>query len=183
MLLLYIFSMVLRHNRLIFVFKRFLHQKCNSNKLVTCHAACCLNQNPLTNARDMTSWQDKRKKQTVENTKMIFAFYYVKHESRRLRNSTHPSDGWWIKKGAIEKKQKRKVTMGSRLVSHASTNIAQRCLTSLIGREAVFPPWYEPCILHGALFVNTNLNWTTHFSRVNCALFIALKCYRWVYWW
>ena len=36
--------------------------------------------------------------------------------------------------------------MGSRLVSHASTNTAQRCLTSLIGREAVFPPWYEPCM-------------------------------------
>ena len=43
-------------------------------------------------------------------------------------------------------RKKRKVTLGSRLVSHASTNSAQRCLTSLIGREAVFPTWYEPCM-------------------------------------
>ena len=56
--------------------------------------------------------------------------------------------GWWGKK--------RKVTLGSRLVSHASTNRAQRCLTSLIGREAVFPTWYEPCMEHEVMFLNTN---------------------------
>jgi hypothetical protein len=53
---------------------------------------------------------------------------------------------WAKKKVPLYKRQKRKVTLGSRLVSHASTNSAQRCLTSLIGREAVFPTWYEPCI-------------------------------------
>jgi hypothetical protein len=66
------------------------------------------------------------------------------------------------KKRAKEKGKKRKVTLGSRLVSHVSTNNAQRCLTSLIGREAVFPPWYEPCIQDGALFVNTNSTSTRH---------------------
>ncbi len=55
------------------------------------------------------------------------------------------------------REKKRKVTLGSRLVSHASTNSAQRCLTSLIGREAVFPTWYEPCMERRAQFCNKKL--------------------------
>ena len=79
--------------------------------------------------------------------------YRIAHTPRLLVNE---------KKGAGEKRKKRKVTLGSRLVSHVSTNNAQRCLTSLIGREAVFPPWYEPCMERGAFFGNTNqLNSTT----------------------
>jgi hypothetical protein len=81
------------------------------------------------------------------------------------------------------KGKKRKVTLGSRLVSHVSTNNAQRCLTSLIGREAVFPPWYEPCIQVGALFVNTNST-STHLYSYSPSLpisFVAVHLFR--TWW
>ena len=43
------------------------------------------------------------------------------------------------KKDGCLSSKKRKVTQGSRVVPHLSTNSAQRCLTSLIRREAVFP--------------------------------------------
>ena len=79
-----------------------------------------------------------------------------KEQTDDYRIACTPRIAGELKKGADDKRKKRKVTMGSRLVSHASTNIAQRCLTSLIGREAVFPPWYEPCIHTSDTFVYTN---------------------------
>jgi hypothetical protein len=69
-----------------------------------------------------------------------------KEQTDDYRIACTPWNAGELKKGAYGKRKKRKVTMGSRVVSYLSTNIAQRCLTSLIGREAVFPPWYEPCI-------------------------------------
>ena len=39
-------------------------------------------------------------------------------------------------------KKKACNTRYSQPVTHASTNRAQRCLTSVIGREPVFPTWY-----------------------------------------
>ena len=66
------------------------------------------------------------------------------------------------------KGKKRKVTLGSRLVSHASTNSAQRCLTSLIGREAVFPTWYEPCMnVRCRFFVYKPCQSINYYSRQN----------------
>ena len=44
----------------------------------------------------------------------------------------------------IKKKAKENVnvTRGSQAVTHPSTNRAQRCLTSVIGREPVLSAWY-----------------------------------------
>ena len=36
-------------------------------------------------------------------------------------------------------------TWCSQAVTHPSTNQAQRCLTSVIGRELVFSTWYGRC--------------------------------------
>ena len=41
------------------------------------------------------------------------------------------------------KKAKQYSTSDSREVTHRSTRLAQRCLTSLIGREGVCSPWYD----------------------------------------
>ena len=41
--------------------------------------------------------------------------------------------------------QKDNCTRGSQAVSHPSTNLTQRCLTSVIGRELVFSTWYGRC--------------------------------------
>ena len=42
-------------------------------------------------------------------------------------------------------KEKDNDTRGSQAVSHPSTNLAQRCLTSGIRRELVFSTWYGRC--------------------------------------
>lgn len=42
-------------------------------------------------------------------------------------------------------KEYAKDTRGSQAVTHPSTNRAQRCLTSVIGRELVLSTWYGPC--------------------------------------
>ncbi|KAF6771994.1 hypothetical protein AHF37_09402 [Paragonimus kellicotti] len=43
---------------------------------------------------------------------------------------------------ALRDAQNGRNTRYSQPVTHASTNRAQRCLTSVIGREPVFPTWY-----------------------------------------
>ena len=46
-------------------------------------------------------------------------------------------------KGENEKKKEKAYSTGySQAVTHPSTNPARRCLTSVIGREPVFSPWY-----------------------------------------
>ena len=45
---------------------------------------------------------------------------------------------------AITAKTKTLVTCDSRVVPHRSTEQAQRCLVSEIGRDRTFSPWYEP---------------------------------------
>ena len=44
-----------------------------------------------------------------------------------------------------QSRQKDNSTRCSQAVSHPSTNRAQRCLTSVIGRELVFSTWYGRC--------------------------------------
>ena len=56
----------------------------------------------------------------------------------------------------IDGVQKAGNTRYSQPVTHASTNRAQRCLTSVIGREPVFPTWYgrrqtQPMLHHWSI--------------------------------
>ena len=44
-----------------------------------------------------------------------------------------------------KRKKEDNSTRGSQAVTHPSTNRAQRCLTSVIGRELVFSAWYGRC--------------------------------------
>ena len=46
---------------------------------------------------------------------------------------------------AVSLKAKDNSTRCSQAVTHPSTNRAQRCLTSVIGREPVFSTWYGRC--------------------------------------
>ena len=56
--------------------------------------------------------------------------------------ATSPTGKAMRRAGQGEKTKKACNTRYSQPVTHASTNRAQRCLTSVIGREPVFPTWY-----------------------------------------
>ena len=51
-------------------------------------------------------------------------------------------DVLWLNVWIMYRKEKANSTWCSQAVTHPSTNQAQRCLTSLIGREAVHSTWY-----------------------------------------
>ena len=50
-----------------------------------------------------------------------------------------------VEERAAAAKQNDNSTWCSQAVTHPSTNQAQRCLTSVIGRELVFSTWYGRC--------------------------------------
>ena len=53
----------------------------------------------------------------------------------------------------VAKGGKDNSTQCSQAVTHPSTNRAQRCLTSVIGRELVFSTWYGRCQRQRAVFL------------------------------
>ena len=57
-----------------------------------------------------------------------------------------------IIKKLLRKKRFANGTRCSQAVTHPSTNRAQRCLTSVIGRELVFSTWYGRCRRRGFKF-------------------------------
>ena len=48
-----------------------------------------------------------------------------------------------VLKLGLSQKQKTFDTNDSRVVPHRSTELAQRCLVSEIGRDRTFSPWYD----------------------------------------
>ena len=64
--------------------------------------------------------------------------------------------------------QKDNDTRGSQAVSHPSTNLAQHCLTSVIGRELVFSMWYGRCQR-----LQQKLNFFSNFFTIKENLFLS----------